>query len=313
MSKRTQTQAILDQVNQEVAGLGNAERRRVLLALRQAEEELAVALAEWLKRKPDGAGRFTAKHYRQALAQIRGTRAVFDTVGTTLNDTLNAAGKTATVMSYEHIRQQWEHFSLSFDGEIKQLPITIAGRLATVQNSLLHRYRKISSKYTRETRKWVTKQLAVGVIKGETFDQMTSRLVKLAGPKGLISNAPLPDQMARGVLSFPRSRVSRIVRTEVINAYNKGHMESVAELAKDDDAVMKRWDSTLDRRGCATCRDLDGEIRKPLDTFSTEVQHPPQHPHCRCTVVAWKKNWAHPSLPSAKQLSPVISPVKTPA
>jgi len=112
-----------------------------------------------------------------------------------------------------------------------------------------------------------------------------------------------------------RHRVSRIVRTEVMRAYNIGHQRSVIALAKNDPEVVKRWDSSLDRRGCQVCRSLDGEVRKPTEKFSTGIQYPPQHPHCRCTVVAWKEHWDHPSLPSegTEEINPVIQPGLVPA
>lgn len=282
MSKK---KSILDLLAQEVAGLGNAEQKRVLNVLKQAEEELEGALGAWLKTIPDGGERFTALHYRQALVQIRGIRVSFGKVGKSLSENVKRAGEKAQELSGEHLKKEWEHF------EYRPLPIEVAGRLGTLEKTLLHRYRKLGSLYSKETRKWITKQLAVGVLKGETFDQLTNRLVRLSGPKRLILNKPLPKQIARGILSFPRYRASMIVRTEALSAYNFGHLHSIKTLSKKVPGLKKRWDSTLDRRGCLVCRGLDNEIQEVSEVFSSGDLYPPQHPHCRCTVVAWMKHW----------------------
>ena len=298
MSKKDQIQNLLDRVNQEVAGLGNVERKQILMALKQAEAELSVGLAEWLKKGPGAETRFTAKHYRQALAQIKGVRATWGQVGSTMADSLTKGSASSVALSYEHIREQWEKFSFVFDGELKPLPVSVAARLPKVAKGLERRYAVMGRKFSKETRQWITRQLAVGVLKGETFGQMTRRIVKLASPKYRNPDASLPEQMARGLINFPKAKVEKIVRTEIVSAYNRGHLESIAELAKEDKEVYKRWDSTLDRRGCVVCKGLDGEIRRPDKMFSTGIAHPPQHPYCRCTVVAWKKTWDHPSIPS---------------
>jgi len=55
--------------------------------------------------------------------------------------------------------------------------------------------------YSKETRAWLHKQLAVGVLKGETFDQMTSRIVKLGAKRAADASLPLSAQMAHGILT----------------------------------------------------------------------------------------------------------------
>lgn len=77
----------------------------------------------------------------------------------------------------------------------------------------------------------------------------------------------------------------QVARTEVARAQNAGIIETYNGVGIDE--VM--WLAADDERTCPVCSDLDGETAKlgePFDLSENGVTQPPEHPSCRCTVVA---------------------------
>lgn len=298
--KRDQVQAVLDITSQEAATLGISERRNVFAALRQAEAELSAGLKKWLDEAEDGSSRFTAQQMRNALANVQEAMRTIRELDPAMTAALEATRESASIMAVEHVQQQLRHFSMVFDQELKPANIRVAAIHARGDRLLIRKHERSAKRYSEDMKRHIQRQLAVGVFKNETLDATAGRLARLAGPKitRLGGVDPAAD-MARGLMQLPKSRALMIVRTEAINAYNTYHLESIHELAEDDPEMMKRWDSSLDRRGCLTCRDLDGEVRKPAEAFSTGDMHPPAHPNCRCTVVPWMEDWEHTSKQSS--------------
>ena len=86
------------------------------------------------------------------------------------------------------------------------------------------------------------------------------------------------------------ARALMIARTETLAAQNAGRLNSWMELARAGlvgELMGKQW-SAAPEGPCEVCDELDGTII-PLDTvfvFGGEmVEHPPIHPHCRCTLL----------------------------
>jgi SPP1 gp7 family putative phage head morphogenesis protein len=271
----------------------------VFLALRQAEEELSAGLRKWLE-DAKGEDKFTAQQMRMALANTQEALRAIKELDPAMAHALEMTREGASVMAVGHAQQQLQRFSIIFDQDLKPLNINVAAIHAKGDRLLIRKHRTSAARYSEEMKRHIQRQLAVGVIKGETFDAMAGRLTRLAGPKFLRpAGVDVAADMARGLMRLPKSRALLIVRTEAIHAYNTYHLEAINEMAEDDPEMMKRWDSSLDRRGCVTCRDLDDEVRKPEEVFSTGVMHPPQHPNCRCTVVPWMESWKHTSKKSS--------------
>lgn len=79
--------------------------------------------------------------------------------------------------------------------------------------------------------------------------------------------------------AFGADRATTIVRTETAILYNQ------AKLAGMDDDSLKRWHANPD--ACPVCINLSGtEIPKnaPFFTPYGDIQHPPAHPNCRCSI-----------------------------
>lgn len=306
--KRDRVQAILDVTSQEVARLGLAERRDLFIVLRRAELELAAGLREWLKNAPDGAERFTAVHMRNALAHVSVALETIRTMNPIMVEVLDRNMNIAAELAVNHVSQQYTALVQVFEGELRTPNIDVASALSRPGKLLIDKHKKSARRYAGDSIKHIRRQLAVGVVKGESWDQMSSRLMRL-GPKEGLGPAVKPaladraNEMARGVMQLPRTQAERIVRTEAVNSYNAFHLESIRELAEDDPQIKKRWDTTLDRRNkkCLFCPPLDGQTREldePFEIRGQKFDHPPAHPNCRCTTVPWSDDWKHDSKQS---------------
>lgn len=93
---------------------------------------------------------------------------------------------------------------------------------------------------------------------------------------------------SRDVLRALDFRIDRIATTETARAYNDEHDEGVGYAFKDQQdaewlpAVLKRWDSTLDRAVCSTCKDHDGELEPIGIKFDNDDEPAEVHANCRC-------------------------------
>ena len=300
-SRRNRVQQVLDVTSREAAELGRIERREIFIVLRQAEGELSDGLREWLKNAPDGGSRFTAQQMRNALANVRVAMQTIRSMDPLMAGALESIRRDSGKLALSHVESQLLEFSQIFEGTLKPVNIRVAAAFARGEKLLIRKHAKSARRYAGEMEKHIRRQLMKGVLKGESFEQMALRLSRLA-PNQLVTLSTDPaDQMARGLMQLPRSSASRIIRTEAIEAYNTFHHAGIEDLAEDDDDIRKRWDSTLDRRGCQTCRKLDGQVRKVDEDFEMngrEYKHPTAHPHCRCTVVPWAESWKHDSMQS---------------
>lgn len=286
----------MDAASQEVATLGKPELMALLIALRQIEALLSDGIAAWLKEIPDTGVKVSRRHLRDLNRKTKQARAMFKALRYVLGDKLQAVSKEAVGMSDVHVTKQYRAFSSAHDepwepadrdleaAQTPQTPKTPRALLAI----LLLKHRRQAKKYAAETERGMRRQLEISRIQGESIDAMVKRIARLASGK----SATLPEGMAHGLTQKGRSDASRLVRTEAIHAYNSMQVEGIKGLLVGDPSVRKRWDATLDRKGCPVCRRLDGEIQEVGDAFSTGSMQSPEHPHCRCTIVAWSTRWS---------------------
>lgn len=85
-------------------------------------------------------------------------------------------------------------------------------------------------------------------------------------------------------------RADKIARTETMQASNDGQLEAwdqaeEAGLLTGDE--QKEWIATDGERTCDICGDMDGETvdrGEPFNVDGDDLNGPPAHPNCRCTV-----------------------------
>lgn len=125
----------------------------------------------------------------------------------------------------------------------------------------------------RQREKGVREAIRMGVVQGETIDQITRRV---RGTKAL--------NYSDGVLAVSRRSAEAIVRTGVQAVANSAR----DSLYQENDDLIKgvKWVSTLDARTTTICRARDGKVF-PVDSGP----RPPAHWNCRSTTTPVLKSW----------------------
>jgi len=150
-----------------------------------------------------------------------------------------------------------------------------------VVNSLINHKANSARQINHTTLKQLRKTLSEGMAENETLIELRKRL----------------ENEYEG---FDRYKAMVVARTETIWAWNAGAVEGYKQSGMVE---KKQWVSSGDERTCGFCTDMDGQIIAVQSAFwdkgdimqsngsklsfeYEEVEHPPMHPMCRCTVVA---------------------------
>lgn len=301
-------QEVINFVGGEVGRMERASVQAILPILDAAQRELTNDLAQWLATVPGGDAKFTAQRYRQALAQIKHTMAEIRAMEPALYQALLGNSFSAGQLATAHLQHEIQRFSLMYEGEARPTSLNAALIIARGNKELIPQFRSSAHRYAGGVGADIRAQLAIGVVRGETMDQLVNRLVRLGGPKGPVATrgvagelGSVVENISEGLFTRYRHWAERLARTEVINAYNEHANVGLRDLAEDDPEMEKRWDASLDSRLCKVCQGLHGQTVPIMDAngvdhpFPGGYLRPPAHPCCRCAVVAWHKDWAGPS------------------
>ncbi len=289
---------LLEQLNAQVAKLSTSSLPKMTAVLDAAEAELTHDLAKWAA-LGKGAERFTPQMYRNALLQIRKTlEHIRGPMGEAVASALRHGGVLAAGLATSHLIKEVETFSKHFEGSVRPIALDTASVLAEGKQTVWPKFSNSAKRYAGQVGEDIQKQLAIGVVRGETIDQLTTRLAKLGGPKGLVytrgqagSPGAKAEYIAEGLFRRYKHFGERLARTEVVNAYNTFAMEGMDELEEMDPGYFQQWNAALDRRTCEFCARYDGLTAKLDAAFPGGVKQPPLHPNCRCCLVAWRKEW----------------------
>lgn len=265
--------------------------------LDEAQGELTRDLAKAKGLGTDG--KYTSQVHRNTLMQIKGAlRSMEARLGEGMSDVLKSNGSAAGALATNHLVQEVTKFSTIFEGTVRPVAFDAARVIAEGNKTLWPRYKNSASRYAGQVGNDIRQQLAVGLIRGETVDQMTRRLANLGGPKGLVytrgregSPGARAEIISEGLFKRYNHWAERIVRTEVVNAYNEAALIGMSELEEDDPGYFKRWDAAVDGRLCVLCRSFDDLVVPLKEKFPLGFDKPPRHPRCRCAVVIWRKEW----------------------
>jgi SPP1 gp7 family putative phage head morphogenesis protein len=289
---------LLESINHEVAKLSTTGLSKLTSVLDAAEKELTQDLASWaaLGRGEDV---FTPQMYRNALLQIRGTlEHIRGPVAEGVASSMRHGGVLAAHLATKHLEAQVTTFSAMFEGSIRPIAIEAASILADGSKTVWPKFSNSAKRYAGQVGEDIRKQLAIGVVRGETVDQLTARLSRLGGPKGLVytrgqegSPGAKAEYISEGLFNRYRHYAERLVVTETVNAYNSFALDGMDELEKEDPGYFKRWDAAIDKRTCDFCGRYDDLVVKLDAKFPGGIDHPPLHPRCRCAVVVWRKEW----------------------
>lgn len=294
----------LQQIAREAAELDPAAMQLLLPVLQDARKELIRDLKAWLQNVPDGNLRFTAQRYREALVAVEGTMAEMARLQPAMNAALTYGREVGGALAVGHTIFEMSRMASVFDGEFNIPQIDTALVLKAGRKQLVKRHRTSAARYSGRVIQDLQHQFGVGLARGETFHELTERMRRLGGPRGLVALKGVigepgaqVEEIAEGLFRRHRHWAERIVRTETMNAYNVQHSEAIdqinADREEDEPELLKRWDASIDKRLCQICADLDRRAVPTDKEFTSGVMHPPAHPNCRCVVTAWDARWGN--------------------
>lgn len=149
----------------------------------------------------------------------------------------------------------------------------------------------VSTSIARTSRKRLTAAFQeASTFLDETFDP----------PRGLTPRA-IAKRMLEAFATNSRFRAIMLARTGTIWAYNEGAVQTYLQAG----VGAMRWVVTRDDLLCPFCAGMDGVVIRPGGNFweggaqmqvqemgsflklnlPFDVQHPPLHPNCRCTII----------------------------
>lgn len=264
-------------------------------AIRQTERELLSFLVEL----PEDADTWTAFQQRSLLLQLkRLTERSRARTGTALTTDMHRGAALAGKESLASLARIVRAAEIEF-GNVQPLRLDIAAVIGSSERTLLHRMGSIATRYGEEVGGRIRRELMVGILRGESVDRMAARLLHGSGMIRQLSERG-PKALAEGAAEFvgvrTRAGAERIVRTELVNAYNEVQLDGVKAADRDDPGYLKRWDAAHDRRLCDGCRELDLQTVGLSETFRStyygRVERSPAHSCCRCATVPWRRGWS---------------------
>lgn len=295
--------------------------RAVTPALAAARDELQRELNDWLGNARNGGERFTAHAKTSAIRALEGALERVEELEPAMAAGLRTMRKVAGPLAVENFEREHERLHAIFGHDLPVLPsIDRAAIHATGEHALHKRHANAARIYANGVGDDINRQLAIGVAKGESIDQLATRIRKLGNPAA--HARPLDagrdaGEMADALFRRHRYWAERLVRTETMNAYNVLHDESIRyaneHRLEGDEEMLRRWSAAADKRACERCRRMDGRTARIDEPFPGGVMRPPLHPHCRCTVVAWMQHWgdaagetppANTTAPTPRQPAP---------
>lgn len=295
---------ILKQNARKIANLGEPELKNILAVLKEARNDTASGLRTWLKKVPEEErdDKYTIHKHRALLGELDDAIATIGKkLGPAMRRDLKIESGSAVNIATGELRKIVGAGQKKFQDSVEPIRIDVVKIVLRTNKMLIHRHQVSAQRYAGDIGRLVQHQLAVGLVKGESVDQMVRRLTgKLEKHYDRMSDEEKAEAAGDKVFKMARYQAERLVRTEIIHAMNVGHVEQLKEIEEerqdrtdgdenDDDRWQKKWDASAD--ACEICDELDGEIVDVDDDFSSGDPGPPAHPNCRCTVVPWRADW----------------------
>lgn len=285
-----------------IARLGDPELRQIASVLGEARRDTAAGLRSWLAKIPvkERDSKYTIFRHRSLLGELDDAMKILEKrlPRATVADLRRESG-TATRVGMDQLRKMVAAGMRRFEGAVQPLRVDLAAIVTRTNGMLIRRHERSAARYAGRTGEIVQRQLAVGLVRGESVDEIARRLTgKLHRQYEGLSDAERAAAAGDRVYVRALSDATRLVRTELIHAANVSQMEALKEendRADDDDSIggggwLVKWDAMVDSC-CDNCADLDGEVREIGEEFDDGVTEPPLHPNCRCATVPWREDW----------------------
>jgi len=277
-----------------VKSAGTARTREIL---ENAERELVQRLATI----PAGPGSFTYQQMRSALMQVRYVLAgVRDGMTDAMVDGALDAAERAAGATIDYLARADQAFRgvgttpLALDETAMFEQARVGAR-----SSILRRL--ASSGTGAPGAPTAVHPAAAGIL--DRYGMNTIGLFERTLQQGMLTRAPWETIKTNLVASSPflRSKpmfwAERIVRTELMGAYNRASWEANREADDQLGDMVKILSATFDDRTGSDSIAIHGQIRLPDEAFESWFglyQHPPNRPNDREIVVPHRISWPIP-------------------
>ena len=291
-TKREQADAIAALVRESVAtvdAIAPGALRAVIPALTAARKELQHDLHDWLG-SVDYGEKYTTFKNAQALRSIEATLAQLKAAQPAVAAGLRIGREATGVLAVENLDKEVSKLGSIFGDTMMPPQIDTAAVIAQGKSLMWKRHATSAKRYAGELGDDLKHQFAVGLAKGETIGQVVNRLRKMSGFVKMATGIDAGTQATEISDSFFwrwRYKADRLVRTEVMTAYNVQHHAAIIQLDSerpdDEDPWLERWDASADLVTCELCRGLHDRVKPLGGTFryaGVDIVQPPAHPHC---------------------------------
>jgi SPP1 gp7 family putative phage head morphogenesis protein len=248
---------------------------------REVVNGFSVWLSEWDPSEP-----LAGPAYRGLLLRLRPALDASRGLGVTLAHGLEAADAAALVLAVSITVREVAALSHLIDGVAVRLPLV--ARVASGASNRWPRYRSSAARYAGQVGEDLRREIAVGLVRGETVSALTTRLSRRPGFRAAVGAGPIGDRFR----DRWRYWAERLVRTEVAAAYNDRLDGVIREARAWLPDLQRRLDASLDLRVCRLCASLHGTVVGLNEPFPGGYEGAPIHPNCRCRVGAWRAEWS---------------------
>ena len=279
-----------------IARLSDADLEALLPILKEARELTMTGMQKWLK-KHEGDEKYTLANHRAMLASLTDAeRLLKREAASALTRDLKSETTDAALKSLRSMKMVAEAAEKRFRDIARPLKLDEASILLDSKRALMGRHPGSAARYAGRQGEFIRKQLAVGLVRGDSVDAVVSRLIgKPQRITDRLSDADAAEGIADSGFFRSRADAERLVRTENIHAANAVQMDALRQENEDGEGGwLSRWDATEDSRTCDWCDEMDEEVRAPGEEFDDGVTHPPLHPNCRCSLSPWREGWKLP-------------------
>lgn len=281
--------------------------RELLNDLRTAERILAARLRDQMTKYGSLDARFSGA---QALALQQQLYQTVDYVQDRLRGRTMQQAETAITAGLDRTVTLMEGLERRFVGVATPLRLRQANELRGAQ----HQARGLWARdFPTSVDRYGTKMLGeveeiirAGFVAGSSMDDVIAALTGHGGPTGKVSMSAkvTPAGVLRVVESdipeglFVRHKywAERIVRTEMLRAYNGARQVGLEHIHDNNFPGMKRKIlAVLDKRTAPDSLSVHGQIRGIKDPFADGAgrvyMYPPARPNDRETVIPWRTEW----------------------
>jgi uncharacterized protein with HEPN domain len=187
-----------------------------------------------------------------------------------LDALLRFAIEDAVALAPDHIEDEIEAWLSFYGAEARTINL---GAVASLEvETLIERYQESLAAYGQTVANRIRDDIANGIISRESINSIVDGV--------------------RASINGEQWRAERIVRTEMMNAYNEAHYQGLLEAQRTDiPELQKSCIATFDARTDADSLPVNGQVQDLGDPFvdgdGRQYLHPPGRPNDREKEIAW--------------------------